>query len=996
MRIAAAVLLCLVLTPSAQDTPHPTPAAAAMTWRLVGPFRGGRVLAVAGVPGQPHTYYFGAAGGGVWKTTNGGIVWTPIFDAQPVQSIGALAVAPSNPAIIYVGTGEADWRSDLSSGNGIYKSTDAGRTWQHLGLDDTRHIARISIDPQNPDEVLVAAMGHAYAANPDRGVFRTTNGGRTWQKVLFKTTDLGAIDVARQPSDARVVYAALWSARRSPWSRYPPVNGPGGGIYKSTDAGATWTPLVGHGLPSAINGRIGLAVGHGNRDARVYALIDGDTHGFYRSDDAGVNWTLVGTDARIASRGWYFGEVIVDPGNPDIVYVPNVGLNRSTDGGRSWTPIKGAPGGDDYHALWIDPNDSKRMITGVDQGATISVDGGATWSSWYNQPTAQFYHVAVDNAFPYRIYGAQQDSGTVGITSRGNYGAITPSDWETVGGGESGYIVPDPDDQNVVYGGNTNGGLFRFDRTTGQSHDIAPRVAADFGAPRRDASYRYTWTSPVVFSPSKPRAIYFASQYVLKSVDRGQTWVRISPDLSRQGHDSTPQTGGRMIQDLAPAEALGVVYTIAPSMLSQGLIWVGTDDGLIHVTRDAGSTWKNVTPSALGPWSKVSLIEASPHDPGTAYAAIDRHRLDDYAPHVYRTRDYGAMWTEIVGGLPGGRFVRAVREDPIRKGLLYAGTEFGVYVSFDDGAGWESLQLNLPRAPIHDLVVHENDLVVATHGRSFWVLDDLSPLRQYEPNAASDITRLLKPAPPIRIRRSVNTDTPLPPETPLGRNPPDGAVIDYSLGPEPPGDVSLEILDSAGRLVRGFTNHDRVTPPDTSTPFPSSWLRPAFVLPANRGMNRFVWDLRFPTPRARHPDYTIAALPGDTPALPLGPQVLPGTYTIKLTVAGRAVTQPLTIRMDPRVTASSADLARLFDLERQIAQALDDNSRVLDELQARRGTNPAVGRLETALVRLNDGLADLLAAVDTADVAPTQSAEAAFKDFRRELDARLAEWGRMK
>ena len=996
MRIAVAVAICLTLASTAQDIPQSPAAAAAMRWRLVGPFRGGRVLAVAGVPGEPHTYYFGAAGGGVWKTTNGGITWTPIFDGQPVQSIGALAVASSDPSMIYVGTGEADWRSDLSSGNGIYKSRDAGRTWQHIGLDATRHIARISIDPRNPEDVLVAAMGHAYDANPDRGIFRTTDGGRTWAKVLFKSPDIGAIDIVRQPSDPRIVYAALWSARRTPWSRYPPVNGAGGGIYKSTDAGATWSPLTGSGLPSSINGRTGLAVGYGDRASRVYALIDADKPGLYRSEDAGATWKLVGTDPRITSRAWYFSELAVDPHNADVVFAPNVGLNRSADGGRTWTPIKGAPGGDDYHALWIDPEHPNRMITGVDQGATISVDGGATWSSWYNQPTAQFYHVAVDNAFPYRIYGAQQDSGTVGIRSRGNYGAIIPGDWETVGGGESGYIVPDPDDPDVVYGGSTNGALYRFVRGAGQSHDIAPRVAADARGLRPNATYRYTWTSPIAFSTTRPRAMFFGSQYVLRSLDRGQSWTRISPDLSRRGHASTPASGGPMIQDLAPVEALGVVYTIAPSQPSPGLIWAGTDDGVIHLTRDAGATWKDVTPKSLGPWSKVSLIDASPHDAATAYAAVDRHRLDDYTPHIFRTRDYGATWTEVVNGLPDGTFVRAVREDPVRKGLLYAGTEFGVYVSFDAGDHWESLQLNLPRAPIHDLVVHGTDLIVATHGRSFWVLDDLSPLRQYAPRMASENARLLEPAAAVRIRRSVNTDTPLPPETPMGENPPDGAVIDYVIGTDRPGDVALEILDGAGNLVRRFTNRDPLRRVETITPFPAYWLRSPRLLPSDRGMNRFVWDLRYASPSVRHPEYTIAALPGDTPALPLGPQVLPGTYTVELTVGGKTSTQPLTVRMDPRVTTSAAELTKLFNLERQIAAALDESSRVLDELRPRALVSPAVKRLETRLVRVNDGLADLLVAVDSADVAPTESASTAYADFKRELDALAAEWSRMK
>jgi photosystem II stability/assembly factor-like uncharacterized protein len=999
MRTLIAALLLLSVLPRSADqrtAPDvPTPAAAAMRWRLVGPFRGGRVVAVAGVATEPHTYYFGGVAGGVWKTTDGGIVWTPVFDSQPVQSIGAIAVAPSNPAIIYAGTGEPDWRSDLSSGDGIYKSADAGRTWQHIGLENTRHIARIAIDPRNPDDLLVAAMGHAYDANPDRGVFRSQDGGRTWQKVLFRNDDVGAIDLVRQPSNPDVIYAALWSARRPPWSRYPPVNGPGGGIFKSTSNGARWTEVAGEGLPPAALGRIGLAVGYGDRGNRVYALIDAGKPGLYRSDDSGDTWQLVGTDPRITARAWYFSEIAVDPRNADVVYAPNVGLNRSTDGGKTWTPIKGAPGGDDYHAVWIDPADPNRLITGVDQGTTISVDGGATWSTWYNQPTAQFYHVATDNAFPYRIYGAQQDSGTVGIASRGNYGAITPRDWETVGGGESGYIVPDPDDNDVIYGGNTNGGLFRFERATGQSHDIAPRDARDVGGLRHNATFRYSWTSPIAFGtrrggPGAPRPMYFGSQRVLRSVDRGQSWTPISDDLSRRGIDALPASGGRMILELAKDEAFGVVYTIAPSTVRPGLIWVGTDDGLIHVTRDDGATWKNVTPTGLRAWSKVSMIEASPHDAGTAYAAIDRHRLDDYTPHVYRTSDFGVTWTEIVNGLPRGTFVRAVREDPVRKGLLYAGTEFGVYVSFDAGDHWSSLQLNLPRAPIHDLVVHENDLVVATHGRSFWALDDLSPLRQFDASAG---TRLLKPATATRVRRSVNTDTPLPPETPMGENPPDGAVIDYALAADQQGPVMIEFFDAAGELVRRFSSSDTPSPIDHATQFPSYWLSPPRQPTANAGMNRFVWNLRYPSPPAKHPSYTIAALPGDTPSLPLGPQVTPGTYQVKLTVGGRTVAQPLVVKMDPRVKTSAFDLTRLLTLERQIAAAIEDSARALDTLDAP-GTSPSGSEQKKAtLTRVHDALSELLSVVDTADVAPTRQAAAALAELRRQLDAQLRDGG---
>ncbi|HEX5474812.1 MAG TPA: hypothetical protein VFX12_09140 [Vicinamibacterales bacterium] len=990
MRNILILAACALLAP--QPVPSSTidaPAAAAMRWRLVGPFRGGRVVSAEGVPGQPHTYYFGAVGGGVWKTTDGGRVWNPVFDAEPVQSIGAIAIAPSNPDVIYVGTGEPDFRSDLSSGNGVYRSTDGGRSWQHLGLDDTRQIARIAIDPRNPDVALVAALGHAYDANADRGVFRTADGGRTWQKVLYKDDDTGAIDVVMQPSNPSIVYAALWSVRRTPWSRYPPVTAPGGGIFKSTDGGVTWRALTGNGLPTTVFGRTGLAVGYGNRGDRVYAIVDTDKAGLYRSDDAGSTWSLVGTDPRITSRAWYFNQVTVDPNDPDTVYVPNVGLNRSTDGGRTWTPIKGAPGGDDYHSLWIDPRDSSRMIAGVDQGATISVDGGSTWSSWYNQPTGQMYHVATDNAWPYGIYGSQQDSGTVGIASRGNYGAITPKDWQPVGAGESGYVVPDPDDPDVVYGGSTNGPMFRFDRRTGESQDISPMPEGGFGANPAAVRYRFTWTSPIVLSTTAPRAIYFGSQYVLKSTDQGHSWRAISPDLTRGGRQATPASGGPMIRNLAPAEAFGVVYTIALSRVSPGVIWAGTDDGLIHLTRDEGRHWQNVTPPPLDAWSKVSMIDASPHDAATAYAAIDRHRLDDRRPYIYRTHDYGATWTATVAGLPDGAFVRAVREDPVRQGLLFAATERGVFVSFDDGDRWQGLQMNLPHAPVHDLTVHGDDLVAATHGRAFWVLDDIAPLREVgAPSASGGGVRLLAPSTAIRVRRSVNTDTPLPPETPMGRNPPDGAIIDYSL-PAAASEVTLEIADGAGTVVRRFSSRDVVPPVDTTQPFPTYWLSPARVPTVNAGMNRFVWDLRYAAPPVRLRDYTIAAIPGDTPALPEGPQVVPGRYEVRLTAGGATLTAPLTVKMDPRVSVSAADLRRQFDLEKQISDAIARTAAGLDAAAARGASDEAARHQEAELTRLNAALGALLVVVDTADAAPTQQALDLFARYSRELDAAL-------
>ncbi|MBZ5534945.1 MAG: hypothetical protein LAO31_03235 [Acidobacteriia bacterium] len=1005
----AVAIVCLLSTRLEARTPLSQDLFSGMRWRLVGPHRGGRVLTVAGVRGQPNTYYFGAVGGGVWKTADKGEVWIPLFDREPIASIGALAIAPSNPDIIFVGTGEADMRSDISFGDGVYKSMDGGRTWKHAGLKDSRHIGRILVDPKNPDIVLVAALGHAYGPNDERGVFRSTNGGETWQKVLYKNYDTGAVDLCFDPNNSSIVYATLWQTRRPPWSVYAPSSGPGSGLYKSTDGGISWTQLAGHGLPAEPWGRVGVVIAKGD-SRRVYALIDAGEGGLYRSDDAGQTWSRVGTDPRIRGRAWYFSGITVDPHNPDIVYVPNVSLYRSTDGGHTFEVIKGAPGGDDYHDLWIDPDDSSRMIVGSDQGAVISVDGGKTWSSWYNQPTAQFYHVATDNQFPYQIYGAQQDSGTVGITSRSNYGKITYREWTSVAGGESGYIVPDPVDPNIVYGGNTGGRLYRWNRQTGQSQDISPAPIRDWDADPAKEKYRFTWTSPLIFSPQDPRTLYFGSQFVLQTADEGRSWKEISPDLSRR-----EETKNR-----------GVVYTIAVSPLKAGEIWAGTDDGLVHLTRDEGKTWENVTPPALAAWSKVSLIEASPHDAGTSYAAIDRHRGDDYSPLVYRTHDYGKTWSKITDGIQSTAFVRAVREDPVRKGLLFAGTETGVYVSFDDGDHWQVLQLNLPVSPIHDLVVHGNDLVVATHGRSFWVLDDITPLRQLNADISNSEAHLFKPAVALRVRPNVSDETPLPPEFPAGQNPPTGASIDYYLKSVPAGDVVLEILDRDGKPVVQTSSSAPLArgsePPPAFTP---DWLRPPRPLSKEPGMHRFIWDLRYPKPPVLRHSYTIAAVHGeDTPALPLGPQILPGEYKVRLTVAGRSYTQPLTVKMDPRVTTSAADLIRQFNLEKKISDAMAQDfaalleardlsghiyailRRLVEDPKTRFSALIQLDRKVSALApreppppgtgsdlsRINASLATLMEVVDTADRRPTDQAQRAYSELRLKLDAQLALW----
>jgi len=988
----------------------------AMQWRCIGPHRGGRVLTVSGVRGEPYTFYFGAVGGGVWKTIDAGRTWTPIFDSQPIASIGALAVSTSDPNIIYVGTGEADMRSDISFGAGVYKSTDAGQSWSYLGLGDTRQIGRVLIDPKNPGVVLVAALGHGFGPNSERGVYRTTDGGKTWTRVLSKDENTGAIDLAYDPDNSRTVYASLWNVRRPAYSTYAPITGPGGGLYKSTDGGATWQEIAGHGLPTGTLGRIGVDVVAGQHGKRVYALIDaGSGSGLYRSDNGGEDWNLVSTEPRILSRGWYFGEVRSDPKNADVVYVSNVSLYRSIDGGKTFKAIRGAPGGDDYHSLWIDPENPRRMIAGVDQGTIVTVNGGKTWSSWYNQPTAQFYHVAIDNQFPYWVYGAQQDSGTAAVMSRSDYGQITYRDWHPIGAGESGYILPDPVDPQIVYGGSTGGDLYRFDTRTGQVQDVSP-TPAEIGAKVR---HRYPWTTPIVFSFQPPHALYQASQFLMKTGDGGRSWKIVSPDLTLRPGEKE-------------ADAKGVIYTVAPSPLAAGMIWIGTDNGLVQLTRNDGQTWTEVSPRALPPWSMISLIDASPHNAATAHAAIDRHQMDDLAPHIYRTHDFGKTWTAITNGIPATAYVHAVREDPIRKGLLFAGTETGVYVSFNDGELWQPLQLNLPATPIRDLVVKGNDLVVATHGRSFWILDDISPLRELNSETATANVHLFHPAAAIRIRKNVAHDTPLPPETPGGKNPPPGAIIDYGLQSVPAEEVTLEISDSAGKLVRRYSTNDPPGKIDDTQSFPTYWFNPPAPLSKKVGLNRFVWDLRYERPLALRYGYSIAAAFGeDAIMVPEGPLALPGTYQVKLTVAGRSYTTPLEVKMDPRVRVAALALSQQLALEMKIIDGMKQSYDAVQQLRGLRGqlkelqtklsadasakplldainsidkraaeliaveqTYPPVGIV--SLASLNSALGSLLFAVEGADAAPTTQAVNAFTTYRRLLDQQLAQWNGLK
>ena len=963
-----------------------------LRWRLVGPFRGGRTVAAVGVPQRPGLFYIGVNNGGVWRTSDYGRVWTPIFDSVSTGSVGAIAVAPSNPDILYVGSGEGLQRPDLSIGDGIYKSTDAGRTWRHLGLRDGQQIAQVVVDPRDASRVFAAVLGHPYGPNEERGVFRSLDGGETWQKVLYQDENTGAVDLAFDPADQQTLYAVLWAARQAPWENGWSLSA-NNGLYKSTDGGTTWR-RTGDGLPTAEAGlgRIGLATSQSEPN-RLFAIVGANRGGgLYRSDDAGEHWRLVNTDQRLWGRDGDFNEVKVDPRNPDVVHIGNIAAWTSTDGGRTFGPLRGAPGGDDYHRIWINPDDPRVILMAVDQGAVITVNGGETWSSWYNQPTAQLFHIITDNQFPYRVYGAQQESGSMGTSSRGNDGQITFREWHPVGVEEYGYVAPDPLHPNLVYGGKVT----RFDWNTGQTQNVAPEAV-------RSGRYRFVRTQPILFSPVDPRILYFAGNVLFKTVNGGASWTVISPDLTRERSDVPATLGPFAALDPERGAHRGVIYTIAPSFTRVSLLWVGTDDGLIWVTHDGGVHWANVTPPALTPWSKVSLMEASHFDTLTAYAAINRFRLDDIAPHIYRTRDGGATWTEIVSGIPRNEVVNVVREDPVRRGLLFAGTERSVYVSFDDGDHWQSLRLNLPGSSMRDLWIHESDLVVGTHGRSAWILDDISPLRQMAAAGAAPGAFLFRPVRATRVRWNMNTDTPLPIDEPAAPNPPDGAVIDYWLPAGVDGLVTLEILDARGALVRRFASDDPVEPLDSTTNFPAWWIRPAQRLSAEPGAHRFVWDLHHPRPPALGHSYPIAAILRDTPREPVGPWVLPGTYTVQLTAAGEALTQPLAVRMDPRVTTPPATWVRMFALSSRVVEAMRADSALLAEVQGLRRASGAaapgaaggpgadsLAAVERDLRRLNSQLTGLLGLIEDADAAPTTQAARAVGELERAVEAARA------
>ena len=950
------LLLTAALVSIACAQPFPPELYSGLRWRMIGPFRGGRTVAASGVPGQPNVFYIAANNGGVWKSTDAGRVWKPIFDDQATGSIGALAVALSDPRIIYVGSGEGLQRPDLSVGDGIYKSTDSGQSWQHLGLSeglhDAQQISAIIVDPHDSKRVFAAALGHPYGPNAERGVFRSIDGGATWQNVVYKDENTGAVDLAFDPSNAQTVYAVLWAARQAPWEIGESFKGPGSGLFKSADGGSTWQPLSG-GLPSVAEGlgRIGIAIAPSDPH-RMYALVDANAGGVYRSDDAGANWQRINHEERVWGRGSDFACVRVDPKDKDVIYIANTSTYRSMDGGATFTSIKGAPGGDDYHTIWINPDDPSIILLASDQGATISLNGGETWSSWYNQPTAQFYHVITDNRFPYWVYGGQQESGSVGTASRGDDGGINFRDWHPVGVEEYGYVALDPLHPGIIYGGKVT----RYDQATGEVQSVGPVLG------RRGGKYRFVRTMPLLFSPVDPHILYLGSQYLLRTVNGGQSWEEISPDLTRASYEIPPSLGAFTSADAEKGKHRGVIYTIAPSYKDGSLIWVGTDDGLIHITRDAGKTWTNVTPPALTPWSKVSVMDASHFDAASAYAAINRFRLDDLAPHIWRTHDFGKTWKEITRGLPDNAPINTVREDPLRKGLLFAGSERAVWVSFNDGDDWEPLRLNMPATSIRDLTIHEDDLVAGTHGRSFWILDDITPLRQASAAIANSGAHLFKPQTAVRVRWNKNTDTPLPPEEPAGQNPPDGAILYYYLK-NASDSVVIEVLDAAGKLVRRYSSADQPPPPENDLTYPSYWIRPPQIPPATPGMHRFVWDLRYTPPDALRHDYPMTATYHDTPREPRGPIALPGEYTVKLTVDGKAFTQPLAVKMDPRVKTPPAALKQQFDLAMKVVELM---SRTKSPDKA----------------RLNGELSRVLGAIEGADNAPTPQMAAAVTELQ--------------
>ncbi len=976
----------------------------ALHWREIGPYRGGRTRALAGVPNEPNVFYIAAVNGGVWKTDDYGHTWKPIFDHEDTGSVGALAIAPSDPKIIYAGSGEGLHRPDLSTGNGIYKSSDGGLHWTHLGLREGQQIPQIAVDPRDPNRLFVAVLGHPYGPNKERGLYRSTDGGKSFQQVIYKDPNTGANDIKMDPGNPDILYASFWEAREGPWENSA-WSGANGGIFKSTDGGDHWKPLTA-GLPpdGVIQANIAIAP---SQPSRVFAAVATSAGlAIYRSDNAGENWTKITDDPRPAARigGGDLPVPVVDPKNPDIVYSASVVTWKSCDGGKTWTGIRGAPGGDDYQGIWINPNEPKIMLVVSDQGAIVTVNGGQTWTNWYNQPTAQMYHVAADNAFPYRVCSGQQESGSACVLSRGSEGEITFRDWRPVGVEEYGNAVPDPLDPDVVFGGKVT----RYSRRTNQVQNVGPKVTR--GAP----GYRVVRTEPLVFSPKDPHLLFFASNTLWKTRSGGQNWQEISPDLTRKTWQVPASVGKYNHDPSAQPTQRGVIYAVSPSPLDVNLIWAGTDDGLIHLTTDGGAHWKDVTPPALSAWQKVSIIDSSHFDPKTAYAAINTFRLDDLRPHIYRTHDGGASWTEIVSGMPGDSPTNVVREDPHRKGLLYAGTERAVYVSFDDGDHWQSLRVNMPATSVRDLLVKNDDLVAATHGRGFWILDDLTPLRQLNDSVAKSEAYLFVPQTATRVRWDTNTDTPLPPDVPAGENPPDGAVIDYLIGAQGGGEVKLQIVDSANHLVKEYASSDPVPEIDPHLAIPRYWVRPPEHLSNQPGLHRFLWNMHYTSLPEAHKQYPMQAVFEDTAPQPDAPWAMPGRYTVRLIAGGKTYTQPLIVRMDPRVRTSMAGLSQQFTLsidiyndllasKKAVAQieAIGDGAAWKKQADALKGEEHGRGERGAAagpdtLLTVNATLTGLMQTLQEADDAPTSQTVAAVSQKRAALAKLMQQWTDLK
>ena len=1001
---------------AAKPTPAPPEARLldGYSWREIGPFRGGRVTAVAGVSGQPLVYYMGATGGGVWKTTNAGASWAPVTDGQvKTGSVGAVAVAPSDPNVVYAGMGEACIRGNVSHGDGVYRTTDAGKTWSHVGLRETMQIGRIQVHPKDADLVYVAALGHTWGPNAERGVFRSKDGGKSWSKVLFVDDKTGAVDLALDAANPRVLYAATWQVQRTPWSLES--GGPGSALHKTTDGGDTWKKLDGKGLPKGPWGRIGVSVSPA-RPERVYAVIEAEEGGVFRSDDAGATWQRTNDDRRLRQRAWYYTHVYADPKEADTLYVLNVGFFRSKDAGKTFQSIR-TPHGDN-HDLWIAPEDPRRMVEGNDGGANVSLDGGESWSSIDNQPTAQFYHVIADDQFPYHVYGAQQDNSTVAIASRSGRAGIGAGDWHEVAGCESGYIAPKPGDFDVTYAGCYGGYIGRLDRRTGQERAITVWPDNPMGWGAEGMKYRFQWTFPIVASRHDKGVLYAAGNVLFRTTDEGSTWQAVSPDLTRNDKTKLGPSGGPITKDNTSVEYYGTIFALAESPRDGKVLWAGSDDGLVHVTRDGGTTWSNVTPKGLPEWSRISQIDASAHDAGTAWLAVNRYQLDDYRPYAYVTTDYGASWRAVAAGLPAESFVRVVREDPARRGLVFAGTETGIHVSFDSGASWQPLQRNLPVVPITDLVVKDDDLVVATQGRSFWVLDDIAALRQSKPELAGAAVHLFAPSPAYRFGGGEGRGA-------VGKNPPYGARLRYLLkdAPKDGEEVKLEIFDAKGALVRAYSSkEEKKDEPSGDGDGEGFGPPPAKPLPAKAGLNTSSWDLRH-TEATRFKGLVLWA--GQT----AGPRVAPGRYEARLTAAGQTTSQPLEVRKDPRLSTSDADFAKQQELQLKIRDKLTASHDAISRLrgvrdqvstaaerakgsdaekavqEARDALVKKLSAVEEALyqtknrssqdplnypIRLNNKLAALGGTVARADAAPTAQSYAVYDELAAKIDAELA------